>query len=336
MSGTAQGPAATEQVHQEPETTRRGTARLVQSIILRFAMVWALIALTIVSDILYPGFYDWGNIKNILFQNAPVGVVATGMTFVIIAGGFDLSVGALFAGGAVLFASFSNHMPLTLAFVAAVAVGMGAGALNGVVIIKLKVNAFVATLGTASLFGGAVYMYSHSAPILAEKPSFQSFGSKEFAGLPIVVWVLLGALVVGGVALARTVYGRSIYAVGGNDEAARLAGIRVDLIRGSTYVLTGGCAALAGMMFASRVGVGQADVGGSVALDAIAIVIIGGTSLLGGEGAMWRTGVGLLMLGTINNLFNSLGWQSPAQQMVKGAIVIAAVAVDSFSRRRLE
>src|SRR5438105_4792400 len=137
-------------------------------------MVWVLIALAVASDILYPGFFDWGNIKNILFQNAPVGMVAVGMTFVIIAGGFDLSVGALFAGGAVVFAKFSNAMPLGLAFVATVAVGMGAGAINGTIIMRLKVNAFVATLGTASLFGGAVYLYSNSAPILAEKTNFQS------------------------------------------------------------------------------------------------------------------------------------------------------------------
>src|SRR5205823_2489927 len=143
------------------------------------------------------------------------------------------------------------------------------------------------------------------------------------------VWVLIGAVLTGGVALARTVYGRSIYSIGGNEEASRLAGIRVDLVRGSTYMLTGACAALAGMMFASRTGVGQADVGVNITLDAIAIVIIGGTSLLGGEGAMWRTVVGLLMLGTINNLFDSLGWQSPAQQVVKGAIVIAAVSIDA-------
>jgi ribose transport system permease protein len=297
-------------------------------------MVWVLIALAIVSNILYPGFFDWGNIKNILFQNAPVGMVAVGMTFVIIAGGFDLSVGALFAGGAVLYAKFSNSMPLPLAFVASVGAGMGAGAINGAIIMKLKVNAFVATLGSASLFGGAVYMFSNSAPIIAEKSNFQSFGTNDFAGLPIVVWALAGAVVVGGVVLARSVYGRSIYSVGGNEEAARLAGIRIDLVRASTYVLTGGCAALAGMMFASRTGVGQADVGVNITLDAIAIVIIGGTSLLGGEGAMWRTVVGLLMLGTINNLFDSLGWQSPAQQVVKGSIVIAAVSIDSLSRRR--
>ncbi|QLQ11716.1 MAG: ABC transporter permease [Nocardioidaceae bacterium] len=159
-------------------------------------------------------------------------------------------------------------------------------------------------------------------------------GGGEILGLPIVVWVLAAAVILGGILLARTVYGRSVYSVGGNAEAARLAGIQVGLTRGSTYVLTGICAAIAGMMLASRVGVGQADVGVNIPLDAIAIVIIGGTSLLGGEGAIWRTVVGLLLLGTINNLFDSLGWDAPAQQVVKGAIVLAAVSLDALSRRR--
>src|SRR5438067_7322530 len=173
MSATAAPARAPVEDAQRPPRDR---AWFVHHVLLRFAMVWVLIALAIASDLLYPGFFDWSNIKNILFQNAPVGTVALGMTFVIIAGGFDLSVGALFAGGAVLYTSFSNHMALALAFVATVAAGLGAGAINGVIIMKLKVNAFVATLGTASLFGGAVYMYSNSAPILAEKSSFQSFG----------------------------------------------------------------------------------------------------------------------------------------------------------------
>lgn len=328
IGAKAEGPIA------EDAPKRRDATWFLHRVVLQLAMVWALIALAILSNILYPGFFEWGNIENILYQNAPIGLVAVGMTFVIIAGGFDLSVGALFAGGAVLFAKFSNDVPIELAFAGAAAAGMAAGAINGLIITKLRVNAFVATLGTASLFGGAVFLYSDSAPIVSENASFADFGNGKILGLPTVVWVLGAGIVLGGILLARTIYGRSVFSVGGNDEAARLAGIRVDLIRGSTYVLTGLCAAIAGMMLASRVGVGQADVGADIPLDAIAIVIIGGTSLLGGEGAMWRTAVGLLLLGTINNLFFSLGWEAPAQQVVKGAIVIAAVSIDALSRRR--
>jgi ribose transport system permease protein len=334
-------PAATQRVNPdrvagEPEfpRARRDARWFIQTVVLHYIMVWIMVVLAIVSDILYPGFFAWGNIKNILSQNAPEGMVALGMTFVIIAGGFDLSVGALFAGGGVMYASWANHLPLAIAFLATCAAGMLAGGVNGLIVTKLKVNAFVATLGTASLFGGGVLLFANSQPIQATKNSFQTFGSNDLAGVPIVVWVLAAAAIVCAVLLARTVYGRSVYAIGGNSEAARLAGIRVDSIRASTYVLTGLCAGVAGMMLASRTGVGQPDVGTNVTLDSIAIVIIGGTSLLGGEGAIWRTVVGLLILGTINNLFDSLGWQTPAQEIVKGAIVIGAVSIDVLVRRR--
>ncbi len=297
-------------------------------------MVWVLIILAVGSDILYPGFFQWGNIKDILSQNAPVGLVAVGMTFVIIAGGFDLSVAAIFALGSVLFASFSSHVPIGLAFAGAAVAGILCGAINGLIVTKMRVNAFIATLATASLFAGFALLYSHNGPVEATKSGFMAFGTNDFVGIPIVVWVLAFGVIVGGFVLARTVFGRSIYAIGGNADASRLAGIRVDWIRASTFCITGICAAIAGMMLASQTGVGQGDLGANVTLDSIAVVIIGGTSLLGGEGAMWRTFVGLLILGTINNLFESLGLQADAQMLVKGAIILLAVGIDSATRRR--
>jgi ribose transport system permease protein len=301
---------------------------------LRYVMVLVLVILALVSDVLYPGFFEWGNIKDILIQNAPVGLVAVGMTFVIIGGGFDLSVSSIFAGGAVLFASFSNHTSLGVAFVGAIAAGLLAGGFNGLIITKGRINPFIATLATSSLFAGAVLVFANNATIEATKSSFTTFGTDDFIGLPIVVWVLAVGIVAGGWVLARTVYGRSLYAIGGNAEAARLAGIRVDAIRASTYCITGVCAAIAGMMLASQTSVGQPGVGATITLDSIAIVIIGGTSLMGGEGAMWRTLVGLLILGTINGLFNSLGLQESSQLLAEGAIVLLAVGIESATRRR--
>jgi ribose transport system permease protein len=143
---------------------------------------------------------------------------------------------------------------------------------------------------------------------------------------------MLIVFVIGGFALAKTVYGQSIYAIGGNNEAARLSGLRVDLLRGSTYVATAICAGIGGMIIASRLGVGQADMGSSIALDSIAIVVIGGTSLLGGEGAMWRTLVGLLIIATLTNIFDSLAISTNYQLVVKGSIVIGSVALDLFAR----
>jgi ribose transport system permease protein len=141
-------------------------------------------------------------------------------------------------------------------------------------------------------------------------------------------------VLVGGIILARTVFGRSVYAIGGNPEAARLSGLRVDLVKPTTYVISGALAALAGALLASRTGVGQAELGGSVTLDSIAIVIIGGTSLFGGEGAIWRTVVGILILAMLENLFISLNIEASVQELAKGLVLIAAVSVDAFTRSR--
>jgi ribose transport system permease protein len=320
-----------------PAVTRPPRSKLnwlVHEVGLRFVMVWILIVVMMVANVYYTGFFQWGNIRNILSQNAPVGLVAIGMTFVIIGGGFDLSVGAVVAFGAVLYTGLSNHMSLEAAFLLTMGAGLLAGAINGVIISYFKVNAFVATLATASLFTGGALLYSHSGPVLAKKATFTNFGTNSWLGLPIVVWVLGVAFAFGALLLARTVYGRSVYTVGGNYEAARLAGVRVRMVQGSTYLLTGLFAAVAGMMIASKIGVGQAEISGDITLESIAIVIIGGTSLLGGEGALWRTIIGLLILATIHNLFDSLALNTAAQSIAKGAIVLLAVGIDSYTRRR--
>jgi ribose transport system permease protein len=309
-------------------TTRAGagseqrgrTARALREVVLRFAMIIVLAAVVVTASVITPGFLELGNIKNILTQNAPVGLVAIGMTFVIIAGGFDLSVSAIFALGAVIAADFASRVALPLAFGGAVTAGAVAGLINALVITRLNVNAFVATLGSASVFTGFAILYSNSRPIVPEAAGFDALGRGTIAGIPASIVILAVAFALGWALLARTTYGRALYAVGGNPEAARLAGLRLDTLRGSTYVTTGALA--------------QADLGASVTLDAIAIVIIGGTSLYGGEGAMWRTLVGLLMLATINNVFDFLNLDTAAQSLAKGALVIGAVALDSFTRSR--
>jgi ribose transport system permease protein len=303
------------------------------TIIWRGMIVWLLIALIVVCRLLYPGFFARDNIFNILSQNVQVGLIALGMTFVMIAGGFDLSVGAIYAAGATVYAMEAKEMALPIAAVAALAVGLVCGILNGVIVTRLRVNPFVATLGTTSIFGGAAYLYSHSAPILVDRPDFTVLGAGKWMGVPISLIALVAAYAIGAVVLSKTVYGRSLYAVGGNPEAARLAGLRVDLLKTSTYALVGVLAAFGGMIIASRLSIGQADIAGMMSLDAIAIVIIGGTSLFGGSGAVWRTAVGLLLLAVLTNIFDALALDSNFQSLIKGVIVIGAVALDAFSRR---
>ncbi len=228
----------------------------------------------------------------------------------------------------------ANRMPQVPALLIAMVLGLGLGLINGLLITKVRVNAFVATLGTSSVFGGATYIYTHSRSDHVSATNFDSLGLGVTLGLSNSTWILAIVFVVGMVVLSNTVFGRSLYVVGGNPEAARLAGMRVDRLKALTYVIVGVCSALGGAIIASRVGVGQAEIAGSMSLDVIAVVVIGGTSLFGGEGAMWRTAVGLLIVACLGNVCDSLGLDGNSQSIIKGGIIVGAVALDAISRRK--
>jgi ribose/xylose/arabinose/galactoside ABC-type transport system permease subunit len=247
----------------------------------------------VLATILYSGFLSPNNVSDLLVQNTGVGIIALGMTFVIISGGFDLSVGSIYAMGATVSAgvALSTGSP-ALGVLAAVVAGALCGVLNGALVAILNINPFVATLGTASIISGVAYIYSKSAPFIVSDPNFKVLATSRTAGVPTPIVILLVTFLVGGALLAITRYGRNVYAVGGNREASRLSGLPLSRLTASVYVMTGLLAAFAGTIDASRLGVGQADVGANTALDAIAIVIVGGTSLRGGEGAVWRSVVG--------------------------------------------
>jgi ribose transport system permease protein len=310
-----------------------GSRLLSRDRLLQFGVLWALVIVLIGAAIVYPRVFEPRNVQNILSQAAPVGIVSVGMTFVMIGGGFDLSVGSTLALGAVVFAHLADPLGLWGAAAAVLLASIVCGVINGLIVTKLRVNPFVATLGTGSVFGGYAFIYSNSAPQVPNDFNFQYIGTESWFGWPISIYILIVIFLFGAFALARTVYGRSIYALGGNNEAARLSGIPVDFLRASTYVMTAICSGIGGIILSSRLGVGQADMGGSTALDSIAIVVIGGTSLLGGEGAMWRTAVGLLIIGTLTNVFDALAVNNNYQLVAKGMIVIGAVALDIYARR---
>lgn len=306
----------------------------VTAVILRYGMVLVLAVLIVLAVALYPGFLQPGNLRIILDQSAPVGIIAVAMTYVLIGGGFDLSVGAIYALSGTVFAGVTVSNGLLAGFAAGLTTGLVAGLVNGVLIAKFGVNPFVATLGSASIIAGLAYIYSNSAPFTIYEESFQLLGTATVLGVPLPIVILVVTVALGWLVLARTAYGRAVYAVGGNREAAYLSGINVRVITASTYVLTGFAAGLAGMITASRLGVGQADVGANVALDTIAVVVVGGTSLLGGEGAVWRSVIGLLILATLTNVFYAVNVNQNWQFIAKGTIVIAAVALDAYLRRR--
>jgi len=317
-----------------PVASRGSIGRILADLGVEYAMVGVLIVVVIVASILESRFLDNTNISNILTQNAQVGLVAIGMTFVVIAGGFDLSVGGIFVLAGVLYAHFANSLPVSLAFVLMLAIAVAIGVGNGLVITKLNVNAFVATLGSASIFSGLAFLIAANGAIFVEKPSFFWLGTHSLLGIRVTIWILGFAFLIGAFVLAKTVYGRAVYTVGGNAEAARLSGMRVGLIQASTYVLAALGAVLGGMLLASETQVGQANVGAEVTLNAIAVVIIGGTSLYGGRGAMWRTLVGLLIIASITNLLSLMAVNSSVQSVAKGGIVILAVAFDAWTQKR--
>ncbi|WP_285314358.1 ABC transporter permease [Pseudarthrobacter sp. fls2-241-R2A-168] len=297
-------------------------------------MVWVLVVLMIIATILNPRFLTTGNLINVLSQNAPVGIIAVGMTFVLIAGGFDLSVAAVLALGGVTYATLSHMMPAAPAILITLAMGAALGLVNAFLITKAKVNAFIATLATASLFSGVTLLLTNAIPVNMARKGYDFLAADDFLGVPLSVWLLASLIAAGWFLLSKTVYGRGIYAIGGNNEAARLAGLPVIALRASTYVLTAMLAALAGIVLASVIGVGQPGVAPNVTLNAIAIVIIGGTSMLGGEGAVWRTLVGLLIFGTINNVFDILAFPQAMQDVALGVILLGAVSLDAYTRSR--
>jgi ribose transport system permease protein len=302
--------------------------------IFRYGMIIGLVALIVVTAALDSSFLQTNNMLNLLRQWAPPGLMAVGMTFVIISGGFDLSVGGTYAAAAVLSAALALIMPIPAAVALAVLMGAGIGLVNGAVITRLEVNPFVATLGMGFIVTGLTEVISNAHPIMVEDPAFQILGGGDLFGIPIPGILLIIALLVGGVVLARSVYGRYVYAIGGGDEASRLTGLRTRSVRTLAYVITGALAALAGCVIASQLGEGQGDIGINVELGVITIVIVGGNAVSGGEGAMWRTATGIGILAILGNAFDHLQVSTFWQEVIEGCIIIAALAIDSYGKRR--
>ena len=324
----------TEKAGAKRELTMRWLGSLGAQWVFRYGMVFALIALILVTTILDPSFLQTNNLLNLLRQWAPPGLMAVGMTFVIISGGFDLSVGGTYAAAATLSAFLALSMPIPAAIGLSVLMGAGIGLANGMVITRLDVNPFVATLGMGFIVTGMTEVLSNAMPMIVEDPAFQTFGGGNLWGIPIPGVLLVIALLLGGVVLARTVYGRYVYAIGGGDEASRLTGLRTRSVRTLAYVITGALAALAGCVIASQLGEGQGDIGRNVELGVITIVIVGGNAVSGGEGAMWRTATGIGILAILGNAFDHLQVSTFWQEVIEGFIVISALAIDSYGKRR--
>jgi ribose transport system permease protein len=295
------------------------------------SFVTLFIALTLTSDV----FFTSRNFLNILDQSAAVALMACGGTLVIIAGGFDLSVGAIFAVSGVVAAKLSGHMSPGLALTIGALAGLGIGVLNGLIATVGRINPLIGTLASSIIIRGLALVLTSGFLVSVSMTSFTKLGQgKPFGGIAwsIIIWAVF-ALACGFI-LSRTTLGRFIYAAGGNPEAARLSGIRVGVVRTITYAVSGLSAGLAGVIVTSRVATGQADAGTGIELSVIAAIVIGGTSIMGGEGAIWRTVLGVLLLALIGNGFNLLHVNPIYQQIFQGSIILSAVAVDAWARRK--
>lgn len=299
-----------------------------------YGIVIAFVVLLVVLALSSPAFLTPTNLLNVADQWAPLGIVACGTTLVFIAGGFDLSAGAIYGLAGVIAAKVALEFDVAAGLLAGILAGAIAGGINGVLTTAGRINPFIATLSTSVIIGGVALAISDGKIIRVVDEGFAALGQGRLFGARYPVFIFAAVVVVLSVALHKTAWGRYLFAVGGNAEAARLSGLRVNALRASTYVVGGTCAGLAGVIVASRVGTGQADMGGqNLVLQAIAAVVIGGTSIMGGAGAIWRTVVGVYVLALIQNGFNLLNVDLIFQRIIFGLILLTAVGIDAWSRR---
>lgn len=289
------------------------------------------IILVAIVSILNPSFLEPLNLLNLLRQVAINALIAFGMTFVILTGGIDLSVGSILALSSALIAGMivSGIDPI-LAILIGCILGAIMGAINGLLITKGKMAPFIATLATMTIFRGLTLVYTDGNPItgLGENYAFQLFGRGYFLGIPVPAITMIIAFAVLWVILHKTSFGRKTYAIGGNEKAALISGIKVPRVKVMIYALAGLLSALAGAILTSRLNSAQPTAGTSYELDAIAAVVLGGTSLSGGRGLIVGTLIGALIIGTLNNGLNLLGVSSFFQMVVKGVVILIAVLID--------
>jgi ribose transport system permease protein len=289
------------------------------------------IAGSLASDV----FLSWINIRNILLQSAMLGVVSVGMTFVILTGGIDLSVGSVLSFCSVLAAMMFNNghgYPLPIVLLATLAIGAAIGAVNGGLIVWRGVAPFIVTLAMMAIALGGALTVADGRPIGGIQGTYAWLGAGRIGPVPVPVVIMVVTVLVGGFVLRLTPYGRSIYATGGNEQAARLSGIAVGRVKLIAYSISGFCAALGAIIFTARVTVGDPWAGRNLELDAIAAVVIGGTSLFGGIGTVWGTFLGLLIISMINNLLNLMNVSPYSQGIAKGLIILIAITL--YKRRR--
>ncbi len=290
----------------------------------------AFIALSIAS----PSFLRFQNLTNILDQQSGILIVACAATFVLIAGGIDLSVGAIYGmAGAIATMVAASNGPAAAVLVG-LGLGLAVGLANGILVTRFRVNALICTLAMTFVVSGIGAIVTNGNLVVAfDHPEFKEFAATRIAGITSAAWMMMAIAIAAAIVLGRSTFGRYVYATGGNAQAARLGGVRVDAVRVTTFALSGMAAALAGVIDASRVLSAQSSSGQFLTFTVLTGVIVGGTSILGGEGTIRQTALGVLFVALIANGFNLLGFDPFYQQITLGVILLLAVSVDAWSRR---
>ncbi|MHB8277623.1 MAG: ABC transporter permease [Candidatus Humimicrobiaceae bacterium] len=309
---------------------------LLNVAIKKYPIFFAIIFLWIILSFMSKSFLTLGNIKNIFIQSSPVALMAIGMTFVIIVAEIDLSIAGLQTLAACFVAMFMVNLGLNmiLAMLITMIILMMLGALSGIFVSVFRFPAFISTLGVNSVAAGLALIITKGYSISGFSEEFNYIGQGNIFGIPVPIIIVIFAFLIAAIVLNLSKFGLSIFAVGGNPEAARLSGIDVGRIKLFALLISAFMASLAGFIIAARMASAQPLVSSSVMLDVIAAVVIGGTSLLGGIGSMAGTAIGVLLLGTIRNGLNLLGVSPNWQLVAIGAVILLAVLVDCLGKRR--
>lgn len=301
----------------------------------RLGTLAGLLGLCVLLWILTPYFLTVSNLLNVLEQTSINAIVAVGMTYVIISGGIDLSVGSLLAlAGVVLATVLHQDVPMAMAIAAALVIGALFGSLSGAAITWGRLPPFIATLGMMSIARGCALLFTEGRPVSAFDAAFRSVATARIAGIPAPVFVTAAVYLVGHFVLSETKFGRYVYALGGNEEATRLSGVNVRLYKSAVYAVSGLTSAIAAVLLTARLNSAQPIAGIMYELDAIAAVVIGGTSLVGGEGSLGGTLIGALIMGVLRNGLNLLSVSSFMQQVVIGLVIVGAVLIDTTLKAR--
>ena len=285
-----------------------------------------------------PYFFSAGNLLNITLQASITAIIAAGMTFVILTAGIDLSVGSLVAFSGVLTASLLKiDMPLYLVFPIAILGGLIFGVLSGwiagIFVTKFYITPFIVTLALMTIWRGAAFVYTQGRPVWELPDIFSYLGEGRILGIPFPTIIMIIVFVISHIVLTKTKFGRYVYAVGGNLEAARLAGINTNFVLITVYIISGVLSAVSGILLASRVNSGQPNAGLMYELDVIAAVVVGGTSLFGGRGTIIGTFIGAMLIAVLRNGLNLMNVGSYVQQIVVGVVILLAVLLDQLRQK---